>query len=92
MRAEAAVDGHFIKMPDRLLQVSYVPCWELGCAPQHSFSLTSAAVPEVETQNLQCSGLAQFIHLIAAGQQYTGGMLVLASVQVLIDMISTHRH
>lgn len=31
-----------------------------GCTPQHSFSLTSAAAPEVETQDLQCIGLAWF--------------------------------
>lgn len=28
-------------------QVSYVRCWESGCARQHSSGLTSAAVPEV---------------------------------------------
>lgn len=32
----------------------------LGCSPQHSLSLTPAAVPKVATQDLRCSGPVRF--------------------------------
>lgn len=37
----------FNKMFNVFWQVSYVRCWESGCARQHSSGLTSAAVPDV---------------------------------------------
>lgn len=37
----------FNKMFNVFWQVSYVRCWESGCARQHSSGLTSAAVPGV---------------------------------------------
>lgn len=41
----------------------------LGCSPQHSFSLTSAAAPKTETQDLQCSGSTRFTRSFIYHQQ-----------------------
>lgn len=41
----------FHKMFNVFWQVSYVRCWESGCARQHSSGLTSAALPEVEKED-----------------------------------------
>lgn len=64
--AEAAADSHLIKCPICSGKCHMCSAGSWGHTPQHSFSLTSAAAPEVGTQDLQCWGLARstgsFIH------------------------------
>lgn len=57
--AEAAADSHLIKCPICSGKCHMCSAGSWGYTPQHSFSLTSAAAPEVETQDLQCWGLAR---------------------------------
>lgn len=57
---EAAADEPFNKCPVCSGKCHMCSSGSLRCAPQHSFSLTSAAAPEVETQDLECSPWARF--------------------------------
>ena len=68
---EATVDSHLIKCPICSGKCHMCSAESLGRTPQHSFSLTSAAVPEVEMEDLQCSGLAWFTSSFIYHQQAT---------------------